>query len=116
MQGNQVAEEMTRGGGLMPQQDEGDKGHDARQSGSRQHNRIRGTKDMIQGNRAMAVVGRGYAAGGKHNNQIKATMAVVETVGVVMDGGEARAKGEMNGWQMTQGNRAAEDATRGWGR
>ncbi len=37
-------------------------------------------------------------------------------MGVVMVGGEARAKGEMSGWRMMRGNRAAEDATGGEGR
>jgi hypothetical protein len=54
----------------------------------------RGTKEMIQGNWAMVVVGGGDAAGKKRNNQIEPTTAVVGTVGVVMDGGEARAKGK----------------------
>ncbi len=49
---------------------------------------------MIQGNWAMVVVGGGDAAGKKRNNQIEPTTAVVGTVGVVMDGGEARAKGK----------------------
>ncbi len=58
----------------------------------------RGTKDTIQGNRAMLVVGGGDAAGEKGNNQIEPMLAVVETVGVVMDSGKARVKGEMSRW------------------
>jgi hypothetical protein len=42
-------------------------------------------------------------------------MAVVETVGMVIDGGEARAKGEMSGWRTMQGDRALEDAIGGGG-
>ncbi len=37
-QGNQAVEETTRGGGRTPQQEKGDKGHDVRQFGGRQHN------------------------------------------------------------------------------
>ncbi len=71
---------------------------------------------MIQGNWTMAVVGGGDAAGGKCNNQIKPTTAVVGTVGVAMDGGEVRRKGNMSGWRMMRGNWAMEDATGGGGR
>ncbi len=74
------------------------------------------TKDTIQGNRAMVVVGGGDTAGEKRSNQIEATTAVVGTVGTAMDVGEARAKGDMSGWQTMQGNWATEDATRGGGR
>jgi hypothetical protein len=103
-QGNQVAEETTRGGGLTPQQEEGDKGHDPRQSSGGQHNKKRGTKDMIKDDRMMAVVGGGDAAGKKCNNQIEArTAVVVRTVGAAMDGGEARAKGEMSVRMLTAG-------------
>ncbi len=49
----------------MPQQEEGDKGHDMRLSGGGLHNEERGGKDMIQGNWAMAVVGWGDAVGKK---------------------------------------------------
>jgi hypothetical protein len=42
----------------------------------------------------MVVVGGGGAAGGKCNNQIEPTTVVVGTVGMAMDGGEARVKGE----------------------
>jgi hypothetical protein len=55
----------------------------------------------------MAVVGGCDAAGKKRINLIEATMAVVGTVGSAIDGREARAKGEMSGWQMIQGNWAA---------
>ncbi len=51
--------------------------------------------------------------GKKGNNQIEPTTAVVGTVGVVMGGGVARAKGKMSGWRTMQGNRAAEEATEG---
>ncbi len=63
----------------------------------------------------MVVVGGGDAVGGKSNNQIEATMAVVGTEGMAMDGGEARAKGKMSGWRTMRGDRAAEDATGGGG-
>ena len=46
----------------------------------------------------MLVVGGGDAAGEKGNNQIEPMLAVVETVGVVMDSGKARVKGEMSRW------------------
>ncbi len=36
--------------------------------------------------------------GKKCNTQIEATTAVVGTVGMAIDGGEVRAKGEMRGW------------------
>jgi hypothetical protein len=36
---------------------------------------------MIQGDRAMAVVGGGDTAGGERNNQIEATTVLVGTVG-----------------------------------
>ena len=55
-------------------------------------------------------------AGKIHNNQIEATMAVVGTVCVAMDGGEARAKGKMSGWWKMQGDQMVEDATGGGGR
>jgi hypothetical protein len=77
---------------------------------------MKGTKDTIQCNQAMALVGGGDAVGGKRNNQIEATTAVVGTVGAAIDGGAARAKGKMSGWQMMQGNWVAEDATVGGGR
>ncbi len=51
----------------------------------------------------------------KCNNQIEARTAVVGTVGVMMDGGEARAKGKTSGWQTMQGDRAVEDAMGGEG-
>jgi hypothetical protein len=54
-------------------------------------------------------------AGKIHNNQIEATMAVVGTVCVAMDGGEARAKGKMSGWRTMQGNQVAEEAMGGGG-
>jgi hypothetical protein len=54
-------------------------------------------------------------AGKIHNNQIEATMAVVGTVCVAMDGGEARAKGKMSGWWKMQGDQMVEDATGGGG-
>ncbi len=93
----------------------GGKRYDARQSGGRQHKQKRQTKDTIQGNHAMAVVGGGDAAGEKHNKKIEAMTAVVGTVGVAMDGGEVRAKGKMSGWQTIQGDWAAEYATGGRG-
>jgi hypothetical protein len=116
MQGDQAAEETTRGGGQMPQQEEGDKGHDTRQSGGGQHNKKRGTKDTKQGNWAMVVMGGGDAVEKKIKNQIEAKIAVVGTVGTDIGGGEARAKGKMSGWQTMQGNQVTEDATRGGGR
>ncbi len=73
-------------------------------------------KDTIQGDRAMVVVGGGDAAGEKCYNQIEATTVVVGTVGVAIDGGEARAKGKMSGWWTMRGNQVAEDATGGGGR
>ncbi len=39
---------------------------------------------------------------------------MVGTVGAGMDGGEARAKGEMSRLWTIQSNQAAEDATGGW--
>jgi hypothetical protein len=87
-------------------QEEGGKGYDARQSGDGQHNKKRGMKDTIQGDWAMAVVGRGDTAGGKCNNQIESTTAVVRTVGMAIDGREARAKDKMSDWRTMQGNRA----------
>jgi hypothetical protein len=86
-----------------------------RQSGGRQHNEKRGTKDTIQGNRAMVMVGGGDAVGGKPNNQIEAMTAVIGTVSVAIEGGEARAKGKMSRWRTMQGNQAAEVATGGGG-
>jgi hypothetical protein len=68
---------------------------------------------MIQGDQVMAGVRGGDAAGGKCNNQIEATTAVVGTVGAAMDGGEARVKGEMSGWRTMQWDWAAEDAMGG---
>jgi hypothetical protein len=62
------------------------------------------------------VVGGGDMAGEKHNNQIEATTVVVGTVGTAIDGGEARAKGKMSGWQTMRGNRTMEDAMGGGGR
>jgi hypothetical protein len=61
----------------------------------------------------MAVVGGGDVAGEKRNNQIEATAVVVGTVGAEIDVGEVRAKGKISGWQMMQGNQAAEDAMGG---
>ncbi len=51
--------------------------------GGRKHNKKRETKDTIQGNWAMAVVGGGDAVGKKHNNQIESMTAAVETVGAI---------------------------------
>jgi hypothetical protein len=99
----------------MPKQEEGDEGHNLRKWGGGQCNKKRGTKDTRQGNRAMAVVGRGDMAGKKRNNQIEATMAVVGTVCTAMDSGEARAKGKMTRSQKMRGNQATEDAMRGVG-
>jgi hypothetical protein len=99
----------------MPQQEEGDKGHNVRQSGGGQHNEKRGTKGMIQGNQAMAVVGGGDVVGGKRNIQIEATTVVVGTVCTAIDSGEAMVKGEMIGWRMMQGNWVVEDTMGGGG-
>jgi hypothetical protein len=83
----------------MPQREERDKGHGTRQLGGGQHNKKRGTKDTTQGNRAMAVVGGGDAAGEKQGNQNEAMTTVFGMVGAAIGGGEVRVKGEMSGWR-----------------
>jgi hypothetical protein len=75
------------------QQEEGDKGHETRQSGN-------------------GSGGGGDTVGKKCNNQIDATTVVVGTVCVAVDSGAMRAKGKMSGWQKMQGNQVVEDATR----
>jgi hypothetical protein len=85
MQGNQAAENITRRGGLRTQ-----------------HKTIRQWWWWV-------------GVTEKCNNQIEARTAVVGTVGVMMDGGEARAKGKTSGWQTMQGDRAVEDAMGGEG-
>ncbi len=64
----------------------------------------------------MAVVSGGDAAGGKCNNHIEATTAVVGTVGAAIDGGEAREKGKMSGWWAMQVDWAVAVAMGGGGR